>query len=158
MTTQGYSGVDYVIICLGTNDIARGNHKGDEMKELWDFMINSIKSYNPDVKIGLWLPPTRAMCDNAFKSGIDGSLVANKWIIENYDNHEDENIFLIPAQFVVDPENDYNITETPVNSRTPSVTVRTVVDTVHPKQSGYLKIADLMYGYIKYFGYLDSQE
>ena len=57
---------------------------------------------------------------------------------ENYDNREDENIFLIPAQFVVDPENAYNITETPVNSRTPSVIVRTVVDTVHPKQSGYL--------------------
>lgn len=159
MNNQNYSGVDYVFICLGTNDFARGNHNSEsEIKRYFDYMIDSIKSYNPDVKIGLWLPPTRALADNAFKSGIDGSLVANKWIIENYDNREDENIFLIPAQFVVDPENDYNITYTPVNPRTPNVTIKTVADTVHPKQSGYLKIADLMYGYIKYFGYLDSQE
>lgn len=158
MENQGYDNVDYVFICLGTNDIARGNHQSDEeLLEYYNTMINSIKSFNSSIKIGLWLPPTRGLSDNSFKETITNSLRMNKFLIENYDNRESENIYLVPVYMNVDPYHDYNTAQVPVTSRS-SDTLMTInsPDAVHPKTLGYQHIADLIYGYIKYFGSLDS--
>ena len=158
METQGYDNVDYVFICLGTNDIARGNHQSDEeLLEYYNTMINSIKSFNSSIKIGVWLPPTRGLSDNNFKGTITNSLKMNKFLIENYDSRESENIYLVPVYMNVDPYHDYNTAQVPVTSRSSDILMTiNSPDAVHPKTLGYQHIADLIYGYIKYFGSLDS--
>ena len=61
MTQQGYASVDYVCINLGTNDIARGHHATTtDMTTAYNQMITSIRAYNPDIKIFIGLPGTRA--------------------------------------------------------------------------------------------------
>lgn len=157
MSNQGYSGVDYVFICLGTNDIARGNYKSEaELKEYFDAMIESIHDYDPNIRIGLWLPPTRSLMENRNRQGIDLSLWMNKWLIETYDNREDEKIYLVPVYLNVDPYHDYRASVVPVSSRNTEFTMTVDTDSVHPARVGYNKIADVIYSYIKYFAYLDD--
>ena len=157
MENQGYESVDYVFICLGTNDIARGNYKSEaELKEYFDSMIDSIHSYDPDIRIGLWLPPTRSLMENRNRQGIDLSLWMNKWLIETYDNREDERIYLVPVYLNVDPYHDYRASVVPVSSRNTEFTMTVDTDSVHPARVGYNKIADVIYSYIKYFAYLDE--
>lgn len=157
MEQQGYEGVDYVFICLGTNDTARGNHKTEaELKELWDYMIDSIHEYDSSIRIGLWLPPTRSLMANRDRRAIDSSLWMNKWIISTYDNREDERLYLVPVYLNVDPYHDYRYQEVQVSNRNPDFKMVIDSDSVHPSSYGYYKIADVMYSYIKYFAYLDE--
>lgn len=157
MENQGYDGVDYVFICLGTNDIARGNYKSEaELQEYFDAMISSIHAYDADIRIGLWLPPTRSLMENRNRQGIDLSLWMNKWLIETYDNREDERIYLVPVYLNVDPYHDYRVSVVPVSSRNTEFTMIVDTDAVHPARVGYNKIADVIYSYIKYFAYLDE--
>ena len=157
MENQGYESVDYVFICLGTNDIARGNYKSEaELKEYFDAMIESIHDYDPNIRIGLWLPPTRSLMENRNRQGIDLSLWMNKWLIETYDNREDEKIYLVPVYLNVDPYHDYRASVVPVSSRNTEFTMTVDTDNVHPARVGYNKIADVIYSYIKYFAYLDD--
>ena len=119
MNTQGYSSVDYVFINLGTNDIGRNHHNTDnDIIESYNFMINSIKAFNPNVKILLWLPPTRALgMIGTNKEPINTALRANQLIINTYDNREDENIFLVPVYFNIDPYHDYRYETVNVSDR-----------------------------------------
>ncbi len=81
----------------------------------------------------------------------------NKFLIENYDNRESENIYLVPVYMNVDPYHDYNTAQVPVTSRSSDILMTiNSPDAVHPKALGYQHIADLIYGYIKYLGSLDS--
>lgn len=159
MECQGYEGVDYVFICLGTNDIARGNHQTDEELTLyWNMMIDSIHEYDKDIRIGLWLPPTRSLMANRNRQAIDSSLAINKWLIANYDSREDERIYLVPVYLNVDPYHDYKSKEVSVSARNSDFTMVVDSDAVHPARAGYRKIADVMYSYIKFFASLDEAE
>lgn len=156
MNTKGFNGVDYVFICLGTNDIARGNFNSDtEIISYWDDIIDSIKAYNSNVKIGIWLPPTRALYENNSKTAINSSLRMNKLLIDTYDNRENENLYLVPVYLNVDPYNDYNGQEISTDSRS-TTKIKISTDNVHPSVVGYNKIADVIYAYVKYFGELDE--
>ena len=157
MNNNGYESVDYVFICLGTNDIARGNHQTDEeIITYFNEMINSIKNFDSNIKIGIWLPPTRGLADNNNRVSIDVSLRMNKLLIDTYDKREEENLFLIPIYLNIDPYHDYNFTSQNISARNPNYTINICTDTVHPAIIGYQKIADVFYGYIKYFGSLDE--
>lgn len=159
MEQQGFEGVDYVFICLGTNDIARGNYKSDEeLQTYWDAMIESIHEYDENIRIGLWLPPTRSLMANRNRQAIDSSLAMNKWLISTYDGREDENIYLVPVYLNVDPYHDYRASEVAVSSRNSDFTMVVDSDAVHPATAGYKKIADVIYSYIKYFASLDENE
>ena len=80
----------------------------------------------------------------------------NKWLIETYDNREDERIYLVPVYLNVDPYHDYRASVVPVSSRNTEFTMTVDTDSVHPARVGYNKIADVIYSYIKYFAYLDD--
>lgn len=152
MTQNGFSGVDYVFICLGTNDIGRSDHSTDaDIISYYDLMINSIKAYNPNIIIGLWLPPTRALYANTNRKGIDGALRAHKLLIQTYGNQESNKIYLVPVYFNVDPEHDYAYQEVPISSRNQAFTMMIASDIVHPAVVGYKKIADVLFSYIKFF-------
>lgn len=155
MQNQNVSSIDYVFINLGTNDISRNNHNSEtEILSYYNTMINSIKAFNPNAKIGIWLPPGKAIKNNTSNLiDRDKMLEMNKILIENFENREDENLFLIPVNVCLNPDRDYN-TETINISE--DETYETITDYTHPKMSGFNKIGEVLYYWIKYFGSLDE--
>lgn len=152
MSQNGFDGVDMVFINLGTNDVTRGkdNVHYTEMINCYQTMINSIKAYNANVKIFLWLPPTRALAHNSTRQRIDQALLANEALIAAFDEQQSNNIYLVPTGMVVDPYKDYLFEHTLANPHD-TEQVTTTPDNTHPYPSGHAKIADLIYGYIKYY-------
>ena len=90
------------------------------------------------------------------KSAINYSLRANQLFIDNYGNRENENLFLVPVYFNIDPYHDYNYQEVNVSERNSKFTELKCKDTVHPATEGYYKIADVIYAWIKYMAYLET--
>ena len=157
MTDQGYSGVDYVFINLGTNDLARGNYATDaDLKEYFDEMIESIHTYDTSIRVIVWLPPTRALYENNSLSSIDNALRMNKLLINWYSNKESDNLYLCPVYINIDPYHDYNYVESDVSSRNSNFKYYACTDNVHPATSGFYKIADMIYSEIKYLATLDN--
>ncbi|MFE0420786.1 SGNH/GDSL hydrolase family protein, partial [Streptomyces tendae] len=158
MQTQGYTNVDYVFINLGTNDLGRNHHNSDtDIINSYNTMIASIKEFNPNVKILLWLPPMRGLgMLGTSKTHTDYALRATKLFIKTFDNRENENIFLVPVYFNIDPEHDYPYEEQPVSSRNSGFTIRYCTDMTHPAVPGYYKIADVIFAYIKYMASLEA--
>ena len=152
MSNNGFSGVDIVCINLGTNDVSRTNHNADsDITDSYTYMINSIKAYNPNVKILLWLPPVRAQFTYLSPEQKDTALRATELLINTFDNREGENIYLVPVYLNVDPENDYATTSLPLSNGS-SKTYEYPSDIIHPATIGYQHIADVIYPYLKYVG------
>lgn len=156
MTAQGYSGVDYVFINLGVNDIGRNNHYSD-FTDFYDLIIASIHDYDANIRIGIGLPPVRGLMDNGNQKSVNDGLYADKKLISVYDNRENENIYVIPFFLNVDPDHDYNFVMESISVRNPDVKMMVCTDSTHPSSVGYYKMADVLYSYLKYFGYLDQQ-
>lgn len=150
MDNQGYSGVDFVFINLGTNDPVRGDKTIEQMLSCYNQMINSIHAYDQNIKVMLWLPPTRALAANSDHINISNSLAVNEALIAEFDNRQEENIILVPIYACVNPCRDYIKVTVPISPYN-SDTITIVNDTIHPALSGHMKIADMMYGYIKYY-------
>ena len=132
---------DYVFINLGTNDLIRGitNPSDDEeVKSVvipsYETIINSIHSYNANIPIVLWLPPTRCMVGRQNHSGIDNSLRINKFLIEKFDKNSYINakVYLMHTYLFVNPYTDYTISNVTVNG----VTYEDCSEPIHPTQSG----------------------
>lgn len=155
MSNQGYTGVDYVFICLGVNDLSKNDHFND-FTDFYDIMIDSIHDYDPTIKIGIWLPPCRGLMANADRTAFDRGLYADKKLIEVYDGRENDLLYLVPVYLNIDTEHDFNSQAVPISSRNPDVTMTICTDSVHPANSGYCKAADVIYSMIKYFGLLDA--
>ena len=151
MTSNGYLGVDYVFIDLGTNDLVRTEHSNEtDMISAWDEMIQSIKNFDSNTKICLWLAPTRSQVQNPNRSSIDKSLVSSEILIKHYDRRENEFIYLVPVYMNVNPKTDYGKKAETING----VEVTLATDTVHPIALGYEHIAEVIYAYIKQFMYM----
>ena len=153
MNNNSFSNIDYVFICLGTNDISRGDYKEEsDIISYYNTMINSIKDFDSNIKIGLWLPPARGIKNRLDKlDGLYNALAVNKYLINNFEGKEDDNIFLIPTNITISPYEDYNTTVIPI---TENQELEVVTDSVHPNQNGYYKIAEVFYYWIKYFATL----
>lgn len=58
MNQQNYTSVDYILLCLGTNDVSRSTHNADDDILLaWKTIIDSIKAFDNNIKILIWLLP-----------------------------------------------------------------------------------------------------
>lgn len=153
MNDNNYSTVDIVSIFLGTNDRGVVGSSSDEIKENLTTMINSIKAFDNNIKILLITPPPICKVGYDYINWNNSIKVADDTIIKNFDGKENQNIFVVPAHFNVDPINDYSMKTIPLNSR--SNTNKTVVnDPVHPLVIGFEHIADVIYPYLKYLGSL----
>lgn len=151
MTQQGYASVDYVFLCLGTNDITKTTD-WSIIIPAWNEIIASIKAYNANIKIGLWLLPMP--CELEERQWQKNNFLAmTKMLIDTFDSRENENLYLMPVYLNVDPLNDFNITEVALSARNPTI-IKRCIDVIHPADSGYYKIADVIYSYIKYLGSL----
>lgn len=159
MTDQNYEGVDYVFICLGTNDVAtsRASHSTDaDIVSYWSEIIESIHDYDENIKIALWMPPVGSQTVNYNRVYLDSAMRMHQIILSNFDNLEESNVFLCPVFMNVDPFHDYPCTLQNVSADNTSFQEYIGSDTIHPANPGYYKIADVIYSMIKYFGSLDE--
>lgn len=152
MSQQGYSGVDYVIIDLGINDMAYTSNE-DTIKYMNE-ILTSIRTYNSSINV--IFAPSESYCDttfgdyNTYVNQKNTILRLTKRILKEYDNRESEKIFICPSYLNVDLVNDFPYELVPISSRNTDVTVKRVTDILHPSIYGNQKVADAMYYCIKY--------
>ena len=150
MTHQGYSGVDNVFINLGTNDRARLTHTSDaDILLAYQTIINSIRSYNSNTRIFLWMCPMPSALEvSDFEKDFD--LQTHRVLISNYDNQINNRIYLVDVGACLDRENDFQYVTAPVN-RYGTETFKKSLDRIHPANNGYFTIADMIYSAIKFY-------
>lgn len=152
MTQNSYSSVDYVFIDLGSNSI---DSTSADIITAYNTIIDSIHDYDSAIRIGVWLPPVRAVSIKRALQRGNQSLNVNKTLIDTFDGMENSKIYLVPVYFNLDPYYDYKIVERQVSARN-TMTLELVEDLLHPALVGFQKLADMIYSYIKYFGSLDA--
>ena len=152
MTNNGYSGVDYVFINLGTND-------ADDYANFISYyrtMIDNIRAYNSDIIIGVWVPAPFATFGGYTHLGNDNQTFRMmEAIIDAFDNVESKanKIFVIPTHMNINTEYDFPWTDVPYTTEKPECTYRVCTDQIH-EVNGYYKDANVIFGYIKHFATL----
>ena len=147
MNQNSYTNVDYVFIHLGINDIFNIMSDDDADIELpnilnrFKVMINSIKAFDTNIKIGII---STIPCNNdqdAFGSAYGCNKqqwqykrIYDKWLnylIKEFENKEQDNIYLIPCHVAIDSENGFR-------------------DAVHPTDTEYqTNMMQPIYNFIK---------
>jgi len=155
MTNQGYAGCDVVIFAFGGNDSANNETDLGYAHTYYDAMIASFKAYNPDIIIGIWMYNGGYYFYDGNTLQIDERQKLHKYILDWYDDREDENIFILPISLNVDPLYDYPYREVNTSARNSDFKEIEITDFVHVAPStGAYKLADVCYSYIKYFSTL----
>jgi lysophospholipase L1-like esterase len=169
MAQQSYTGVDYVIINLGINDIFSYTDdttlqaKINTMLTQYQGMIDSIHAYDEDIKIGLALTIPPAYEQNAF--GKSNGCGQTRWrykrnnflwvkaLIEIFSGQEENNIYLVPINTNLDTRHNMGLEILPVNARNSDVMETSIIANghVHPVESGYHQIADVYWYWLKSF-------
>lgn len=151
MSEQSYSSVDCVCINLGTNDAI----KTDDYAKIigyYDEMINSIISYNPNIKILVGLAEN--MCQRKFVFSINKNRILGlvKALIAHYDTTtwKNKGVHLIPIYINQNLYLDYN-TSSVAESYHSSIMIDRVIDETHQNDVGYAKNADMIYSAIKFY-------
>ncbi|SPT62133.1 GDSL-like Lipase/Acylhydrolase [Aerococcus viridans] len=149
MTQQGYSGLDHFIIQLGINDTFGMTSdetlqtKIDTILSDFDYIINDVKSYDSNIKVGMTvtIPPNASQDAFGTVYGTGQTQWRYKrnnalWVprlIDHYKDKESQGIYLVPMQHNID-------------------TVNNIADGVHPTQTGYDQMGDSVYAYLKNIG------
>ena len=175
-TSQTIGANDWVFIQLGINDLygtalmdgsqteTAINDRLNAIKARLEVIINSIKSHNPNIRIGIIQTFPPAISQDATGNLLNSSFYSleyylkkglAKWweyLLEFYDNQDkrDARIYLIGANAVIDRENDFATANQNIDQYD-STQVEVQVDDVHPVD-GYKQVGDMYIGAIKYFG------
>lgn len=149
MRNQGYNGVDYVFINLGTNDFGQ-----DLTDTKWqtDAMIKSIHAFDPSIKIVIGLN------EGVYRRALQHTTL-NEWIyalnatkIAKYDGKL-PNVYVLPIYPSIDLYNDYPMTSVALSEGDSvcedSKTRTYVSDPIHQNKAGFYKYAMCMYSLIK---------
>lgn len=146
----------FVTLALGTNDA--GNINADALVANFNTMINSIRSYNSNMKIGVTIAPPPASNQDGWgkNNGVGTTSYKHKKaifefakkIIETFDNREDEGIYILPIYVNIDPVLDFPYEEVAASSRNTTV-IKRGTENVHPHKEGMYKISDIHYNWIK---------
>ncbi len=150
INSNGYRVPDYVFIHLGINDTfleesdVAIKEKIEKMLLDYDFIIENIKSYNPNIKVALDVTIPSNVNQDAF--GASYGCLQTQWrykrnnfiwvkrMIDYYDGRGEENIYIVPTHLNIDPVSGF-----PVDNA------------VHPNEHGYNQIGDVIYFFIKSF-------
>ena len=154
MKTNGFSHVDDVFITLGINDMAK-NLGIENIIGYYNQMINSIRAYNPKIRIfiGLCILPysgNYSTAHNYTQFMKAQRLALHERLIEEYDERENEGFYVVPFNLTIDTEHDFKFVEKPLSRRNDTVTVKYCTDVIHPSIVAYNKMADMCSWYIKY--------
>ncbi|HFU3962177.1 TPA: SGNH/GDSL hydrolase family protein [Streptococcus suis] len=154
MATQGYAGVDYVFINLGTNDV--GTYTNAQILAYYQTMIDSIHIYDPSVNIVIGLTEgiyagvsTNPSSDPKWDTQANLQSL-RKDFIATFDKRESEKIYVCPLYLNMDLYEDYNTASVPLSSRDATKTRTIVTDPIHQSSVGFRKNADTMYYTLKY--------
>ena len=149
MTTNGYSHVDYVFICLGTND------SESNFISYYKEMIDSIKAYDSDIIIGVWTPAPFATF-GGYTNSLNNLQMMPKIedVLNEFDNdtYEAQGVYVVPTHMNIDTFYDFPWTDVAYNDVS-SATYRKCTDNIH-ETYGYCHDADVIFSYIKYFATL----
>lgn len=151
MAQNGYDGVDYVFINLGTNDTV-SNFIG-----YYHEMIDSIRAYNSNIVIGIWVPAPFATFGGYTHTANDNqTFIAMEAVISEFDTAENQanKIFVVPTHMNLNTEYDYPWKDVPYTTAKPEYTYRVCTDQIH-EVNGYYKDANVIFGYIKHFATLE---
>lgn len=166
MSNQGYTSVDYVLINLGINDMSGYTDDATLKKDMPKFlanlqtMIDSVHAYNPNVKVGVFITPQPSYHQDAF--GKSYGTGRNQWrykrnailwvktMVDYFKGKEASNIYLVPVNVNLDTEHNMPTETVPVNSRNSQTIVRQN-NGVHPAESGYYQMSDMVYYWLKSF-------
>ena len=112
-----------------------------------EYMINSIKQYNQNIKIYLCMTNFEAndRLPDVFKKRLESMNILK----EKYEDKESENIFLVPQCINLDSFYDYGYGDKQISSRN-TKTYLAITDGVHPNDFGRYKEADAWVSYYKY--------
>ena len=156
MSNSSIETPSFVTLALGTNDAGKIN--ADTLVANFNTMINSIRSYDSNMKIGITIAPPPASNQDGW--GKHNSVGITNWthkkrifefakkIIETFDNREDEGIYILPIYVNIDPVLDFPYEEVEVSFRNKTV-IKRGTDNVHPSKEGMYKISDIHYNWIK---------
>ena len=163
LTSNTLSTPDIILIELGVNDCFAMTTDADVVTltqtafAQLDTLIASFKAANPNIKIGLCLPPRYADQD-AFGRDYGASYDAwrcsrnisiwNRELIARYKDSEASNIHIVASGFNVDTINNYPTDKQPINSHN-STLIDVQSNSVHPYPKGYQQIGDVMFMFIK---------
>jgi len=168
MATNVLSTPDYVIINLGINDTfsytddATLNAKIATILPQYQTMIDSIKAYNTNVKVGLAITIPPAYDQNAFGKMYNSgqtrwrykrnNYLWTKALINQFKGKEAQGIYLVPINVNIDTKYNFGLETLPVNARN-TKTVESIISNgnVHPDVSGYWQIADVYWYWLKSF-------
>lgn len=164
MLTYGYEELHYVIIHLGINDVF--DFADDEslnaampaFMENYQLLVDKIKSYDTNLKIGVCVTIPPAASQDAFGKVYSckqtqyrvkrNNIIWNKALIAQFRDREAEGIYLLPINVNIDTVNNYP-TETSVPNSRNETEITIQKDAIHPADSGYFQIADTYYYWIK---------
>ena len=140
---------DWVFLQVGINDGWR-NMNGTTIVQNLQTMINSIKAYNSNIKIGISLqcPPYLGEYGN---NNLYEHLRRNKdneSVINAFKDKENNNIYIVPINSNLDAVYNFPMGTTVLNSRN-SNTIQNCTDDTHPANSGYYQISDSYYCFLK---------
>lgn len=143
MTNQEFENLDFVILNLGINDTFSYKNSTDLINNYnailanFDHIINSIKEYDKEIKIGvnLTIPPSSSQELFTQDFGVNSSQVQAKennflWVqkLISYYRFSD-NVDLVPIYLGIDTENHFE-------------------NSIHPNLNGYNQIGDQITAYL----------
>lgn len=151
MNQQNYTSVDYILLCLGTNDVSRSTHNtDDDILLAWKTIIDSIKAFDNNIKILIWLLPMPCGLTNE-QPKKDTFLHMKELLINKYDNMESRQtnkIYLVDVGCSVSPTDDFNYKEELISEYGEEKWKRPT-DIIHPATKGYYAIAKNIHAGIK---------
>lgn len=145
---------DAVMLLLGTNDIAID--ATDNVANI-KAIVTSIRSEYASMPIFVCNTIYRSNQNGYYSAGSDNYTSASDWAfsadmkIMNLQNALSaalagmENVYIVPLSVCMDREHNFGQVDAAVNPRLTSVTIKIPNESVHPQESGYLQMADVMY-------------
>ncbi len=163
---NGFEDPDYVFINLGINDTFSFyddltlNNEINILFNRCDYIVNSIKSYNENIKIGIALTIPPNYSQDAFGKAYSCGQTRDRykrnnilWVnaqINRYKDRENEGIYLIPIHCNLDTKYNFGFEEIQVNKRNTMTYLSPIANGgVHPVESGYWQCADTYWYFLK---------
>ena len=143
MKSNEYTGVDYVVVSIGVNDLNLvGHNSHDEIIGYFNTIFESIHQYNPDIKIIL-NTPTMLFSIETTDGAKNTRLEFAKRLNQEY--ADKKNIYLSSISMAINPSMNFKWIEDIDKSKP-----MTVSDTTHPNLHGYQNMATTTYAFLKY--------
>lgn len=153
---------DLITVHLGINDVFLevSESKLDSIKVDFDKMINEFRSVIPQINIGLCITIPPSISQDAFavnyasgqtlKRYIENYKKLVNFLLNNYDTQEmrTSRLYCIGFNHCIDRTNNFQKTTMKANARSTQI-IETWGNGVHPDNTGYYQMGDVLYGFIK---------